>query len=109
MTGQARSKSGLVAPATSGSESFERMYRVQTNTMETLAAFLPSLLIAGRYWSPLLISVIGLFYVVGRFIYWKAYIKEPSKRGVGFIVSLFPTIVLGLLSLIGVLIAIVKA
>ena len=109
MTGQARSKSGLKAPATSGAESFERMYRVQTNTMETLVAFLPSLLIAGKYWSPLLVSAIGLLYIIGRFIYWQAYTKDPSKRGLGFMVSLFPTIALALLSVIGVLMAIVKA
>ena len=109
MTGQARSKSGLKAPATSGAENFERMYRVQTNTMELLVAFLPSLLIAGRYWSPLLISAIGLLYIVGRFIYWQAYIKDPSKRFVGFIVSLFPTVALALLSFFGVLMAMVKA
>jgi len=109
MTGQARRESGLKAPAVSGAESFERMYRVQTNTMETLVVFLPSLLIAGKYWSPLLVSILGAIYIIGRFLYWQAYVKEPSKRGVGFLVSMVPTLVLMLLSIAGVLIAIVKA
>lgn len=109
MTGQSRRESGLKAPAISGSESFERMYRVQTNTMETLVAFLPSLLIASKYWSPLLVSVLGVIYLIGRFLYWQAYVKEPSKRAVGFLVSVIPTLILMLLSIAGVLIAIVKA
>ncbi len=72
MTGQARRDSSLKAPAISGAESFERMYRVQTNTMETLVAFLPSLLIAGKYWPPLLVAALGVVYIIGRFLYWQA-------------------------------------
>lgn len=49
MTGAARRKSGLKAPAMTGSPKFERMYRVQTNTLETMVAFLPSLFIAAKY------------------------------------------------------------
>ncbi len=109
MTGKARRDSGLKAPAISGDEAFERMYRVQTNTMETMIAFLPALLIAGKYWSPLLVSLIGLVYIVGRFMYWQAYVKSPATRSTGFLLSMIPTLVLIVLALVGVLIAMVSA
>jgi glutathione S-transferase len=50
LAGQARRVSGLKAPAVTGHVGFERMYRVQMNTLETLIAFLPALFLAARYW-----------------------------------------------------------
>lgn len=102
MTGNARRLSGLKAPAVTGDEGFERMYRVQMNTLETLVAFLPALFIAGKYWPSYLVAGIGLVYIVGRFIYWRAYVSEPSSRSVGFLLSMVPTLVLLVLALIGV-------
>lgn len=107
MTGQARRTSGLKAPATSGDDGFERMYRVQVNTLETLVAFLPALFIAAKYWPSLLVSCLGLVYIAGRFIYWRAYIKEPSSRGLGFMLSMLPTLVLLVLSLAGAVLSII--
>lgn len=101
MTGRARGQSGLQAPAVVGNEHFERMYRVQMNTLETLVAFLPALLIAGKYWSPLFVSVLGVIYLLGRLIYWRAYLANPAKRGLGFIISILPTWLLVLLALLG--------
>ena len=40
---RARGKYGVKAPAVTGNEHFERAYRVQMNTLEQLAFFLPSL------------------------------------------------------------------
>ena len=105
MTGKARAKSGLKAPAVVGDEGFERMYRVQMNTLEVLVMFLPALLIAGRYWSSLLVAAIGLVYLIGRFAFWRAYITEPSKRAVGFVLSIVPIAILILLSLAGIVLA----
>ena len=107
MTGQARAKSGLKAPATTGDEGFERMYRVQTNTLETLVAFLPALFIAGKYWSGMMVAGIGAIYIIGRFIYWRAYVADPSKRSLGFILSFLPTTALVALALIGVVMSLV--
>ena len=105
MTGRSRRLSGLKAPAISGHEGFERMYRVQTNTLETLVAFLPALFIAGKYWPSILIASIGVIYVVGRFIYWRSYIAEPSKRGIGFMLSMLPTFALSGLALTGIVLS----
>lgn len=101
MTGAARRKSGLKAPAVTGHPDFERMYRVQMNTLETIVAFLPALFIAAQYWSPVIVSVVGLVYIIGRFIYWRAYVASPEKRGLGFMLSMLPTLVLIILSIVG--------
>ena len=83
MVGKARVASGIKAPAVTGDEGFERAYRVQMNTLEMLVAFLPALLIAGKYWPNELIVGLGVIYIIGRFIYWRAYVTEPKKRAVG--------------------------
>ena len=73
--------------------------------METLVAFLPALFVAGKYWPPVLISIIGLVYIVGRFVYWRAYVNDPSKRGTGFFMSMVPTFALIALALVGSMIS----
>jgi glutathione S-transferase len=107
LTGSARKASGLKAPAVTGDQGFERMYRVQMNTLELLIAFLPSLFLAAKYWSPILVAVIGAIYVVGRFLYWRAYVTVPSKRSLGFFLSMVPTAALSLMALVGILMAMV--
>ncbi len=107
MTGQARRKSGLKAPAITGDDGFERMYRVQINTLETLVAFLPAIFLAGKYWPSLLVAGIGVVYIIGRFIYWRAYINDPAKRGIGFMLSMIPTFVLIALALVGIVLSLI--
>jgi glutathione S-transferase len=102
LTGRARRESGLKAPAVTGHEGFERMYRVQMNTLETLVAFLPALFLAGKYWPPLLVAGLGVIYLLGRHLYWRGYVAEPSKRGLGFMLSMFATLFLLLLALVGI-------
>jgi glutathione S-transferase len=104
-TGSARRKSGLVAPAVTGHPGFERMYRVQMNTLETLVAFLPALLLAARYGPALLVAGLGLVYVIGRHLYWRAYVSDPSKRGLGFIMSMLPVLLLTIIALVGIILS----
>ena len=103
LTGRARGQSGLKAPAVTGHEGFERMYRVQMNTLELLIGILPSLFIAAKYWSPLLVAGIGAVYLIGRLLYWRAYVNSPSTRAAGFVLSMLPTVILAVLALVGVL------
>jgi glutathione S-transferase len=105
MTGRARRESGLKAPAITGHDGFERMYRVQMNTMETLIAFLPALFMAAKYWPSALVAGLGVFYVIGRHLYWRAYVSDPSKRGTGFMMSMLPTLFLLLLALVGIILS----
>ena len=49
MTGFARGKGNVQAPAVSGNEHYERMLRVQQNTLEQLIIVIPSLWIFGIF------------------------------------------------------------
>lgn len=94
LVGQARGKFGVKAPAVTGPEGFERAFRVQMNTLEQLVAFLPALFIAGQHWSNGLVAAIGVVYLIGRLIYWRSYVADPAKRGLGFGLTVLPTFVL---------------
>jgi uncharacterized membrane protein YecN with MAPEG domain len=102
-TGAARAKSGIKAPAISGDEKYERAYRVQLNTVELIIPFLVALYLSAQYWSTLVVAGIGAIYLVGRMIYWRAYMKEPTSRALGFGLSMFPTLILILMALVGVI------
>jgi uncharacterized MAPEG superfamily protein len=99
----ARGRYGVPAPATSGHPVFERFFRVQMNTVETLVAFLPGLWIAARYWPPGYVALLGAVYLVGRVIYLRAYVREPKSRGLGFALSMLPTAALIIAGLFGAL------
>jgi len=102
MAGKARTAAGLKAPAVVGDENFERAYRVQMNTLELLVAFIPVLLVAGNYWSNELVAGIGLIYLIGRFVYWRAYVTAPKTRALGFILSFMPIVILVILAFVGI-------
>lgn len=106
-TGRARGLSGLKAPAVTGDEGFERMYRVQMNTLELLVAFFPSLFLAAKYWPPLLAVGLGVVYLFGRLLYWRSYVRDPARRGTGFVLSMLPTAGLAVLALAGVILSLV--
>lgn len=99
--GRARGRYGVKAPAVTGHEIFERAYRVQMNSLELMVALLPSLFVAARFWPAEWVAGIGAVYVVGRFIYWRAYVSAPASRGLGFGLSMLPVMALLALSLAG--------
>lgn len=103
MVGKARGKYGVHAPATAGHPQFERMYRVQMNTLELLVLLLPAMYLAARYWSPSLVALAGAVYLVGRVVYWRAYTQNPASRTLGFGLSFFPILALLGATLVGVL------
>jgi len=99
--GNARTRYGIKAPATSGDENFERYFRVQQNTLELLIMFLPSLAIAALYWNPVWVAAIGAIFLVGRLLYFRGYVREPRQRSLGFTLSSVPVITLALGGVIG--------
>lgn len=103
MVGRAREKYGIKAPAISGNEEFERVFRVQMNTLEQLVCFLPALFVASQYWSPLFVALVGFVYLVGRALYRRAYVVDPGKRALGFLLTIVPTAILMLAGLAGAL------
>lgn len=90
LVGSARGRYGIKAPAMLGHEMFERLYRVQMNTLELLVVFLPSLWLAAKYWSPLWVAGVGAVYLVGRMVYLRAYRLSPAGRSLGFAMSVSP-------------------
>lgn len=100
MVGKARGKFGVKAPAVSGDERFERIYRVQMNTLELLVALLPAMYVSARYWPPQVIAGVGAVYLVGRVLYWRAYVASPSSRGLGYLLSILPVFGLALAGLV---------
>jgi len=94
LVGKARGQFGVKAPATTGNEGFERVFRVQMNTLETLIVFVPSLWIFASYVDARWAVGLGVLYLIGRFLYCFGYIKDPSKRSTGYLLSFGPTAIL---------------
>ena len=100
LVAKARGTYGVKAPAVTGSEPFERIYRVQMNTLELLVALLPALYAAAHYWPSLYVAGAGAVYLVGRIVYWRAYVASPSSRSLGFLLSIGPILALALAALV---------
>jgi glutathione S-transferase len=101
--GRARGRYGVRAPATAGNEIFERYFRVQQNTLESLVVFLPGLYLFSHYFSPLVAAVLGVIYLVGRELYAFSYVKDPSKREIGYGLTFLPAVILVVGGLFGAL------
>ncbi len=103
MVGKARSETGIGAPKTVGDERFERVFRVQQNTLEQLVIFFPALWIFGYYVSPTIGAALGVLFLLGRAVYARGYISHPDKRGPGFIIGSLATLALIIGGLVGVI------
>ena len=90
LVGQARGKFGVNGPAVTGHPVFERYFRVQMNTLELLIALLPGLWLFAHYVSPTWAAAPRRRLPVGRFVYLRSYVADPTKRGVGFGLSMLP-------------------
>jgi glutathione S-transferase len=106
--GRARNKYGIKAPDVSGNLDFERVLRVQQNTLEQLVLFLPALWIFSVFVSPIVATIVGAIWIVGRIVYAWGYYQAAEKRGIGFAISLLATIVLLLGSLGGIVLHLIK-
>jgi len=82
--GKARSTFNIPAPATSGNSDFERVFRVQMNTLEWMPIFLPSLWLFAIYISDVDAAGLGVVWIVGRIFYLTGYSQATNKRGPGF-------------------------
>jgi glutathione S-transferase len=101
--GRARVKYKIAAPATTGDPDFERIYRVQMNTLEWLPIYLPCLWLFGYYVSDGGAALLGLVWILGRYIYKRGYEEAPEKRSLGFVVQALASTVLLLGALIDIL------
>ena len=85
--GAARVKGNVEAPATTGDEKFERLLRVQMNTLEQLAVTLPAMWICAVYFRIDVAAILGLVFLIARIIYSAAYIKNPPSRALGMVMG----------------------
>jgi uncharacterized membrane protein YecN with MAPEG domain len=92
--GRARARFGVPAPAISGHVDFERVFRVQANTLEWLPIFLVSLWLFAIYWSDLVAAGLGAVWIVGRILYMTGYAKAAEARSTGFLIQFAATIAL---------------
>jgi glutathione S-transferase len=90
--GRARMRYGVPAPASSGHEMFDRSFRVHMNTLEQLVVFLPALWMFAAYVSPIWAAALGVVFIIGRFIYAAAYVRDPKSRSIGFALSALPSL-----------------
>lgn len=81
--GQARMKHGIAAPAMTGNPDFERVVRVQMNTLEWLPVFIAAFWMCASFWDPRIVALGGVAWVVGRFIYMQSY-SRGANRSLGY-------------------------
>src|SRR3981081_737454 len=91
---KARVAFGIKVPAISGNPDFERVFRVQANTLEWMPIFLPSLWLFAIYISDPLAAVLGLVCMGGALLYRTAYSQAAAKRSPGFAIQALAAIVL---------------
>ena len=106
LSAKARAASGLKAPAMTGDVQFERMHRVQMNTVELLLVFYPALFVASQHWAAWAVAPLGAVYLLGRMVYWRSYTRDPATRTMGFTLSIAPVVVLLIFALVGSVMAI---
>lgn len=106
--GRARNKYKVPAPQMSGDPNFERVLRVQQNTLEQLILFLPALWLFSQFVTPVWGAVIGGTWIIGRILYALGYYQAAEKRAIGFTISLLTTLVLLLGSLVGIIVTLFK-
>ena len=102
LVARVRRSTGIQPPAMSGDPRLERALRVQGNTVEGFIVFLPALWLAALYfqgWGP---PIIGLIWCLGRIIYALGYSRDAGARLPGFALTIFPTLILILLAIIGI-------
>jgi uncharacterized membrane protein YecN with MAPEG domain len=71
------------------------------NTLEQLIVFLPGLFLFARYFSPYVAAALGVVYLLGRELYAFTYVRDPSKRSVGYGLTFLPMVILVLGGLYG--------
>ena len=91
---RARAAYGVKLPAISGHPDFERVFRIQMNTLEWLPIFLPSLWLFAIYVGDTSAAILGAIWVIGRIVYFLGYRQAVAKRSPGFLIQALAATVL---------------
>lgn len=106
--GSARGKFKINAPTMTGPAEFERVIRVQGNTLEQIVIFIPSLVLFAAAWGDSPAAAIGVFWPIGRVIYALRY-AAGQNRSLGFGLGLIATAILLVGGLAGAVMAALEA
>jgi uncharacterized membrane protein YecN with MAPEG domain len=101
LVARTRARTRIEAPAMTGSPELERALRIQGNTLEQFAIFVPALWLAAIYFQGWIPAALGLVWCAGRIIYAIAY-GDRRQRFPGFALTIFPTLILVILAAIGI-------
>ena len=107
MVAKARAKFGVSAPATAGNPDFERVFRVQMNTLEWMPIFLPALWLFALYVNDAAAGVLGLVWIAGRIVYIRGYSAAAEQRHRGFSIQAFASGALVIGALVGIVLRMV--
>ena len=92
--GRARATWSVPAPQAGGHPEFDKRYRVQMNTLEQLALLVPAVIVGAPVLGDLVTAGLTAVWSVGRILYARAYFADPAKRGPGFGLTLFPSLIM---------------
>jgi glutathione S-transferase len=103
LVSRTRTRVGIKPPATTGSPELECALRVQANTVEQFILFMPALWVAALYFQGWIPPVIGAIWCLGRVLYALGYkAAKPGARAPGFGITIFSTLALVILGVIGI-------
>jgi glutathione S-transferase len=100
--GRIRGKYKIAAPLMTGHPAVERALRVQTNTLEQFAAFLPAMWVYAWFGNPRWAAIACAVWILGRIIYAVGYWVDEKKRGPGFGISFFAFVFVWIAAMISV-------
>ena len=106
--GRARFKHKVSPPQMTGNPDFERVLRVQQNTLDQMILFLPSLWLFSQFISPIWGAAIGAVWIIGRTLFAWGYYQAAEKRAAGFGISTLATLALLGGSLTGIIMSLLK-
>ncbi|MCG5058047.1 MAG: MAPEG family protein [Limnoraphis sp. WC205] len=106
--GRARAKYKIMPPQMSGDPNFERVVRVQQNTLEQLVLFLPALWLFSEFISPTWGASLGAIWIIGRIVYAWGYYQAAEKRFLGFAIASLSVLTLLGGSLVGIIFPLVQ-
>ena len=101
LVARTRAKVGIHPPVMTGPPELERALRIQANTVEQLVIFVPALWLAALYFQGWIPAALGLVWSLGRILYIPAYLGGKN-RFIGFALTIWPTIILLVLAIIGI-------
>jgi len=96
-----RRRVNIFPPVMTGAPELDRAVRVQGNTLEQFVLFVPSLWLAALYFQGWIPPALGLVWCLGRVIYVWLYMSGKN-RIVGFGLTIYSTLILVLLAIIGI-------